>query len=463
MKLSELNTDDYEVEGSSPSLKLSDISGEVEFEDSPIKLSNLSDKDYEIEEDPNKTGKLEAAISGLGEGASLSFGDELAGLYNTLPGSDIPFEIAQDVGEALGLTETIPYREIPEGFEEPDKSFIDNYTEGRDYARRYKDKSKADQPEAYLGGQIGGGLASGIATGGMGPSSLIAKSALEGGAIGLGSSEADLTKGEIGEAVIDTAKGATIGAALPSTLKYGGKAAKKATELTGKVLKGTGKLVTGITGKVDDAMMEGASEILGVAKKKLDKETVQILKEVGLGTSGKEKMLSNITKKLDDLMPYDMKGLADQKKILKARDLLNNADPSLVKELINTGKKMGPMDLAATMTGPKGYLLKKGRDVVSSRFKLNAPEIAAKGDKIKKVANVIKESGKFATEETNKQMGGLVKAARLPATQSYIDATQGTKYERVFGEDNNKNKINHTILMGRDPEYRKLHLNQEEE
>lgn len=129
------------------------------------------------------TSKLMSAVSGLGQGASMGFGDELAGLT----GASIESIMADD-----------------------SKPFIQRYREARDFARNLNSKAKSDNPWTYGLSEVAGGAASSAP---FGASAATVKGAgALGAAYGLGGSNADLTRGEVGDAALDTAKGAAIGA-----------------------------------------------------------------------------------------------------------------------------------------------------------------------------------------------------------------------------------------------------------
>jgi hypothetical protein len=164
---------------------------------------------------PAKMGKGEAALTGLGEGASLGFGDELAGVVGAAIDRPVTYLMDRMQGVPSDLAG-----------EPEDSTFKERYQQTRDLARRQQTKAKEDQAGAYYGGMLGGALATGVATGGVGPAGLATRGALEGAAAGLGTSEADLTEGEFGGAAVDTALGAgggaVIGKTLPMVTKYAG-------------------------------------------------------------------------------------------------------------------------------------------------------------------------------------------------------------------------------------------------
>lgn len=131
------------------------------------------------------------------------------------------------------------------------------YQEIRDENRAQLEADKAAYPKTAIASEIGGAvipsvaaevLSGGSATPAVGANALrmgqVAKTlfnpttvkglAASGAAFGLGSSEADLTKGEVGQAAMDTAKGGALG--------YGfGKAVPVVGKYAGEVLEGAGK------------------------------------------------------------------------------------------------------------------------------------------------------------------------------------------------------------------------------
>lgn len=122
---------------------------------------------------------LEAGAKGLEQGGTLGFSDEIRAALATAAtrGSNLPIE--------------------------------DLYTQYRDIERKKLEEAKQAHPTAFMAGELGGGLATSFVPG-LGATSL-GKAAALGGTAALGMSEADLTKGEIGEAAKDTAIGTGLG------------------------------------------------------------------------------------------------------------------------------------------------------------------------------------------------------------------------------------------------------------
>lgn len=139
------------------------------------------------------TSKLESLGRGLAQGGSFGFADELSA------GVQAPFS---------------------------DKT----YTDIRDENRLQDKAAQESNPKTFLSGQVGGGVASALIPfgGQLGKAAQIGRLAVEGGIAGLGTSEADLTKGEVGGAAIDTLKGAGMGAGAGVALGAAGKVLGKA-------------------------------------------------------------------------------------------------------------------------------------------------------------------------------------------------------------------------------------------
>lgn len=161
----------------------------------------------------NKTSVLDAMVSGSGQGASLTLGDEAVGVVGGV----------KDKIQALRG-------------ERGDIDFMDAYRTNRDAARKHDDQGLKEHPGVYRGSEfVGGGMlggAAGVAAKGTGTVAKVAKvlapdvkfdsflkdlgklaksGAATGAVTGFGSSKADVTKGEVVDAAKDTTKGAAIG------------------------------------------------------------------------------------------------------------------------------------------------------------------------------------------------------------------------------------------------------------
>jgi len=182
------------------------------FDDNANYTEPVKYDDSLFEEVPSgqpEIGSIESGLRGSAQGLSFSLADELTG-----------------AGEA-GTKALLGGDKLSD--------LMDNYRKYRDESRaEYKTAEEAN-PAAYMTGEIGSGIAAGMLTGGAGAVANLGRVGLQQGAkelakVGLkqgaaaafGASEADLTKGEVGKAALDTAIGGGVGAAagaiLPSAI-----------------------------------------------------------------------------------------------------------------------------------------------------------------------------------------------------------------------------------------------------
>lgn len=188
------------------------------------------------EEAAPSISKLKSMQKGLEQGTSLGFADEMQG------GIGASTDAVQSLLHKLGITgpaaSDVNADLAAQGFtgDIGPQSFGDTYSQARDSARQEYQAASDANPGSYLAGNvIGGGLTAaalpGMVSAPMGPAaegaSLMARmgqgavNALPMSAmVGAGSSNADLTKGELGQfgkdVAKDTAIGGGIGMALPA-------------------------------------------------------------------------------------------------------------------------------------------------------------------------------------------------------------------------------------------------------
>lgn len=181
--------------------------------------------------------QTESGLRGLAQGASMGFADEVSGgveaLWNKAKG---------DPG-----------------------TFADLYKKYRDESRANFKSAEEANPNTYMAGQIGGAVGTALIPG-MGGAN-IAKLAAQGAAQGLGSSEADLTEGDIAGAARDTAiggaTGAVAGAAGKALSKIPmGKILSKGADKLDEVAEATALNATGATGAQASKFAPGAGREL---------------------------------------------------------------------------------------------------------------------------------------------------------------------------------------------------------
>ena len=178
--------------------------------------------------EPEGPSRLESRAQGFTQGGSLGFVDEAQAALDTgvskIPGLRTLAEKSRSFfARHLPASEHLPV-------DNPDLT----YTERRDFLRQKAKGAQAAHPGDYIGGELAGGLLPVLATGGTSAPTLgkaigsaVFTGAKFGAANALGSSEADLTKGEFGNAAVDTLKGGAAGAALGVPFAIAGHAAGK--------------------------------------------------------------------------------------------------------------------------------------------------------------------------------------------------------------------------------------------
>lgn len=148
-----------------------------------------------------KTSILEAAKTFGLEGASLGIDDELGGFLEA-------------GGQAIGLkglgAPTISETEFqtPNGLDL--EKLMNAYRSARDRRRAIKEEQRKDRPGTALAANLVGGIATSPFLGGP---------VTQGALAGFGSSNADVTKGDIGGAILDTGLGAGLGYGIGKVIK----------------------------------------------------------------------------------------------------------------------------------------------------------------------------------------------------------------------------------------------------
>ena len=184
--------------------------------------------------------EIDSAARGALQGATMGFADEISGATEAL------WNVAKG---------------------DP-RTFGELYRTYRDESRKNFKTAEEANPKSYMAGNVGGAIAT-AAIPGMGGAS-IGKLALQGAAQGLGSSEADLTEGEVGQALKDTAVGAGTGAAIGGAGKVLSAAGQKAAPYVNKVL-----------GKAASGLEEGAEKLAVKATGATGNQSMQFADDAG--------------------------------------------------------------------------------------------------------------------------------------------------------------------------------------
>ncbi len=283
-----------------------------------------------------KKSVVESAARGAAQGASFGFADEITGAL----------EAAKDVA----LTD----KELGD--------LVDQYKKRRDESRKEYDMAEKDNSGAYMAGNVAGGVATAFIPGvglagnlGKG-ASLGAKvaqgaklGAMEGAAFGLGESRADLTEGDVGGVLKDTATGAAVGGALGGALPAVGHGAKKVLDgaPARKVTKVGANIITDMPHQYTDIILDNP---------KLNREPVSLMSiQDDIASSA-----NNLQKSIADADKIAWETLGSQR-VFDARDLDAVVDDVLIDNKIMREGKFG--DAAYSHMGQDKSALRKAQEV----------------------------------------------------------------------------------------------------
>lgn len=252
-----------------------------------------------------------------------------------------------------------------------------NYETAREDTRGANKTAEEANPNAYLTGELGAGVATGLMTGGAGAIANLGKVGLkqgwkqlgtqgltQGAAAGLGSTEADLLKGEIGQASRDTAMGAGLGAGLGVALPTSLNAVGKATSTLGKNIVNKSAGLQDILASYNLAK-SGKSVVGKEALDAIESESMDTAEKI---VKGLEKQSSTGSDMIGEVLSRNKEKNQDISKILKeAKDKINNSstllkeekerqlsligeyEDSITKETIESGKDIAKRDLEKKM------------------------------------------------------------------------------------------------------------------
>lgn len=206
----------------------------------------------EIEQGQSKVGT--AVMQSL-QGASGGFLDEASGVVEA-GGRVLGLEGLGGKFEDIGIAEGGPAIGWDDGPSIDWEVLRDAYREARDKKRGVLKKQKEDNPGIALASEIGGAVLSPAnkLVKGM---SLAKGGAAMGGAMALGNSEADLTEGNVGGAISDTASGAVLGGLL-------GKSAEKLQKGLSSAMGTVANKISPPKQKMNTAQIREAAEKLGI-------------------------------------------------------------------------------------------------------------------------------------------------------------------------------------------------------
>lgn len=156
--------------------------------------------DGEGNEPASGPSEVESLAKGGAQGITIGTGDEITG---AIQGGADSFLRGLSMLKGETPVDLNPINTV--------KHLLEQYRYHRDVERGNNARAREAHPNYYMGGEIVGGAALPIPVGAGVKGAMKAGAAL-GGAYGLGTSESDLSKGEVGGALLDTAAGGAAGA-----------------------------------------------------------------------------------------------------------------------------------------------------------------------------------------------------------------------------------------------------------
>ena len=334
--------------------------------------------------------KMESAARGALQGATLGFADEASGVIESIKNP------------------------LTSG----------TYIKGRDESRKLNEMAQAQNPGSYLAGNVGGSIASGIATGGIGTATMPARlgmAAGQGALAGLGGAEGSASnqlKETVTGAGLGLAGGAVGEAAGAGIKALGNLSSRKALEAVN--LRGTNakKLIT----------KKGSTEENLLAKG-------EDMKNLGILDSNPEQQMTNINSKLSSVGQK----IGDFKQALP--DNLSNNQFSIVDDILSKVEQQAGMNpTAQEALGRVATTLNrvtKGRDIVRVDELNQARDEMAKLAKFDKFDNLTDENelARKAYAEINnaidarvaQEAGDLAQGSITPDIQKKIDLLNNYK------------------------------------
>lgn len=251
---------------------------------------------------PGQVSSTEAFGRGTLAGVTSDFDEELGAAFQAgLEAARRRVEqsgVGRQALEALGFGVT-PTQTMAGGkvYKPEQESLGEFYRQGREMGRLEKERAQASAPGAYLGGQVTGAIGQAALLGAAGvPTAGLGGAVGMGAAQGLGASEADLTRGEVGQAALDTAVGGALGAAGYGVAKAAPVVAKKVGAALKPVLEKTGisKAAQKIGENLDEALRKFEAirnvKATGAIQSDIQKYPAERLRRIG-ETLGEEEVI----------------------------------------------------------------------------------------------------------------------------------------------------------------------------
>ena len=371
-------------------------------------------------ESESKMSGIEAGAVGAAQGLTANFADEIAGAVSA--GT-----------ETLFGDDSVDKQLREQGFKLPEESIYEKYKTYRDAARRQYEQAQKDQPGSALAGEIVGGIAPALATGG---SSALAQQGLKeaakqsakagakfGAITGLGRSE-DITDipETLKEVGTDTLTGAALGGAFPILSKG----------------------AQGVSSKAKDLSRRGVN-VLRDEFPTLDK----MISAASRSTQGEKLTGSTMSEVFSKEMDDAILNLSDDLK--EARNIIGDAQSKILKK----GKQS--IDISNDVDQLITRLEKQSEGITSSKAKGELQDLITKFKGLRQSPEVITQSGEdVAFQKLTQKRNNMIKD--LEAKEGIILDPQNTNFSdikvdrdggRVFFRDNTTGKT-YSQRIGKD-------------
>lgn len=392
-----------------------------EFGFEPIDQAELDEFGFEpigdeseeplLQEEYEAPTQLGAAARGLAQGASLGFADELTA------GAKTVYDDIKNVFTGEGETPKVERDEFGRVVD-PEK-LLSDYRQKLEKTRGEYRESEESFPKTYKGAELGGGIATALIPGlniakGAKLASTVGKSALAGGATGLGYSEEEDLAGLAGDTLTGATVGGTIGAAskglsqlakvqaFKDLMSRAGEGMKRSAGRSSAKAFGAGKkdFLKGNKLRTEDmgieALDKGIVSPFATTTKMLERAS-DIRKTGGqkMGQVMDEIDRSNLSK----FMPEDVASRVEKEMAPTWRTPLNRAETRQFDDTIETIRTMGDISPEGTLrdfgegsTLREAQKLKGLLDQAANWGKRNPDLITPKEQIARKASSMVKES-----------------------------------------------------------------------
>ncbi len=426
---------------------------ESEPVESSADLSEFGFEPVDVEEssitlDPEKDVSIGESVGrGALQGATLGFAEEIGAAALT------PLEtLRRKISSYMeGTPENVDKKLAEQGFKLPEEKGV--YQELRDTARTAEKEASEANPTAYLTGEITGGIAPAILSGGAAATAKTGTAVLKGGlkeavkegakvgakygaASGLGYSEGE----DLGELVSDTASGAALGAGTGALLPIGIEGAKQ----TGGAAKtGIKKLLSFLPGSDDiKAGYAYGKQGKAITEEVVDEEVKQISKRILSNIkSAKEANNMDEAKKLLDQMGFKVN---TKKAINEAIEDLQKIDADDILGVQNKDLLPRLQELAGKNVQEEKLIERANKSAIKKQIEAQGKQNQAiiKGEK--KLAQEAFKSNKELEQiqDISRQMDDL--EIPFDTSQGKFSGTKGTFKERIVTPEGEEKVIRTT-------------------